>query len=218
MISIDHVLRTVRDLDRAGESLLRDHGLASVAGGRHPGWGTGNRIVPLGDQYLELVGVIDAREAESSWFGQWVNASAAMGDRWAAWAVRTDDLDIWARARGLEVSEGSREQSDGSVLRWRMAGVDEAVAQPPLPFFVEWATPEPDRPGRHIAPHHVRPNGIARLELSGDEARVRDLLGEEIASLPLTFVEGPPGIRKLAVGTTDDRELILGDETARESR
>ena len=36
--------------------------------------------------------------------------------------------------------------------------------------------------------------------------------------IPLTFVEGPPGIRKLAVGTTDDRELILGDETARESR
>jgi hypothetical protein len=213
MIRIDHVLRTVKDLDRAAEALLRDHGLASAPGGRHPGWGTGNRIVPLGDQYLELLGVVDASEAETSWFGQWVIGSAADGDRWAAWAVRTDDLDAWARASGLEVSEGSREQLDGSVLRWRMAGVDEALAEPPLPFLIQWVTPDFERPGRQPAPHRLRPNGIARLDLAGDEARFREWLGDESTSLPFAFVEGPPGVRNVAVGTPD-RELTLSDETA----
>ena len=74
-------------------------GLASSAGGRHPGWGTANRIVPLGETYLELVTVVDEAEAAQSAFGRWVAASrpgAPFG-----WAVRTDDLDAVAARLGL---------------------------------------------------------------------------------------------------------------------
>src|SRR6476469_4083347 len=49
----------VTDLDAAGREFEARHRLASVAGGRHPGWGTANRIVPLGDAYLELVAIVD---------------------------------------------------------------------------------------------------------------------------------------------------------------
>jgi hypothetical protein len=40
------------------------YGLASIEGGRHPGWGTANRIIPLGDAYIELVTVVDDEEAQ----------------------------------------------------------------------------------------------------------------------------------------------------------
>ncbi len=38
----------VADLAAAALELEAHCGLASVEGGRHPGWGTANRIVPLG--------------------------------------------------------------------------------------------------------------------------------------------------------------------------
>jgi hypothetical protein len=62
VIQIDHVVYAVRDLDAAAERFRRAYGLGSVAGGRHAGWGTGNRIVPLGDQYVELISVVDPEE------------------------------------------------------------------------------------------------------------------------------------------------------------
>ena len=58
--------------------LAADFDLPSVDGGRHPGWGTANRIVPLGDTYIELVTVVDEAEAAQSPFGRWV-ASAPDG-------------------------------------------------------------------------------------------------------------------------------------------
>src|SRR4051794_41286944 len=66
---IDHVIYAVDDLDTAGAALFDREGLASVPGGRHEGWGTANRIVPLGESYLELIAVVDVEEAEQSEFG-----------------------------------------------------------------------------------------------------------------------------------------------------
>ena len=60
------------DLAAAAEEIEARHGLASIEGGRHPGWGTANRIVPLGEAYLELVAVVDEAEAAQSPFGRWV--------------------------------------------------------------------------------------------------------------------------------------------------
>ncbi len=47
-LRIDHIVWGVDDLDRAAAEVQERYGLASVPGGRHPGWGTANRIVPLG--------------------------------------------------------------------------------------------------------------------------------------------------------------------------
>ena len=58
-VELDHVLIAVTELESAGEAFEERFGLASVEGGRHPAWGTANRIVPLGSSYLELVGVVD---------------------------------------------------------------------------------------------------------------------------------------------------------------
>lgn len=71
-LHLDHVLVAVPDLNAAGREIEVRHGLSSIEGGRHPAWGTANRIVPLGDSYLELVAVVDAAMAAESVFGRWV--------------------------------------------------------------------------------------------------------------------------------------------------
>ena len=91
-MELDHVLIAASDLAAAASAIEARHGLASVEGGRHPGWGTANMIVPLGETYLELVAVVDESEASRSAFGRWV----ARADPHATlaqplgWAVRTD--------------------------------------------------------------------------------------------------------------------------------
>lgn len=44
MLAIDHVLLPVRDLALAASEIESRYGLASIEGGRHPAWGTANRI------------------------------------------------------------------------------------------------------------------------------------------------------------------------------
>lgn len=76
-MELDHVLIPVADLCGAVTEFDRRCGVVSVEGGRHSGWGTASRIVPLGDSYLELVAVVDLAEALRSTFGRWVaNARA----------------------------------------------------------------------------------------------------------------------------------------------
>lgn len=72
MLAIDHVIVPVENLDAAARRYYDQWGLASVSGGRHPGHGTANRIVPLGSSYIELMAVVDRVEADSSPLGSWV--------------------------------------------------------------------------------------------------------------------------------------------------
>src|SRR5207247_9143223 len=78
-VELDHVVIAVRDLTGAARAMDATFGLASIEGGRHPGRGTANRIVPLGDAYLELVTVVDEAEAGQSPFGRWVARRAHEG-------------------------------------------------------------------------------------------------------------------------------------------
>ena len=55
----------VGDLDIARRR-MEALGFAVEEGGRHPGRGTANLIVPFGDEYLELLAVVDEPEARSS--------------------------------------------------------------------------------------------------------------------------------------------------------
>src|SRR3954465_5030494 len=63
---IDHVIYATADLDGAAARIETDLGLPAVGGGRHEGLGTHNRIVPLGEGYLELLAIADAEEAAAS--------------------------------------------------------------------------------------------------------------------------------------------------------
>ena len=115
-MQLDHVLVAVPDLAAGVRAIEARLGLTSVEGGRHPGWGTANRIVPLGPAYLELVAVVDAGEAAAHTFGRWLAAAQPRGGPFG-WAVRIEELDRVADRLGLPVRDGSRATPDGRLLR-----------------------------------------------------------------------------------------------------
>jgi Glyoxalase-like domain len=192
-LELDHVLIAVADLDAAAREMDARYGLASVEGGRHEGWGTANRIVPLGDVYLELVAVVDEAEAAGSEFGRWVGRMRPTGRpiRPFAWAVRTGELDAIAGRLALTTTPGSRAGRDGRLLSWRLAGMDEAVSNPSLPFFVEWDS-HAALPGRAPVSHREGRVEIAELHVTGNVNLLATWLGTD--ALPVTVRPGPPGV------------------------
>ncbi len=143
--------------------------------------------MPLGDAYLELVAVIDPAQAAASVFGRW--AAAAPPGRPMGWALRTDDLDAVATRLGLTVADGARAAPDGRVLRWRTAGLEQAAAEPCLPFFIEWAEGT-QPPGGAAVTHPAGRAAIAGLRLSGDPKRLAAWIG--VDTLPIEVSAGPP--------------------------
>ncbi|MGH2591434.1 MAG: VOC family protein [Actinomycetota bacterium] len=206
MLRIDHVVYAVRDLDEAAERFRRDLGLDSTPGGRHPGWGTANRIVPLGEDYLELISVVDDDRAAGTAFGRSLLERSGAGDGWFAVCVAADDLEAVARRLDLEVSEGSRERPDGGVVRWRSAGLEDQRREPWMPFFIAWDVPPELHPGRARAGHGVKARGIASVEVGGDAAALDAWLGGK--ELPIRVTGDPEGIHSVALATPEG-ELVI---------
>jgi hypothetical protein len=207
-VELDHVLLAVTDLAATARELQARCGLASVEGGRHPDWGTANRIVPLGTSYLELVAVVDQPAAANSSFGRWVATSASRPGRPLGWAVRTGQLDQLARRLGQTVHSGARVAPSGEVLRWRSAGIDQAAAEPSLPFFIEWAAGV-RLPGATAVAHPAAPAGISKLLLEGDPDRLGTWLGDH--ALPIVVRTGRPAVAAIVLATARG-EVVLGAE------
>jgi hypothetical protein len=206
VLRIDHVVYAVRDLDEAAERFRRDLGLDSAPGGRHPGWGTANRIVPLGEDYLELISVVDSDRAAGTTFGRSLLERSAAGDGWFAVCVAADDLEAVARRLDLEVSRGSRERPDGGAVRWRSAGLEDPRREPWMPFFIAWDVPPELHPGRARAGHGVKARGIASVEVGGDAAALDAWLGGQ--ELPIRLTGDPDGIHSVTLATPEG-ELVI---------
>jgi hypothetical protein len=206
VLRLDHVVCAVPDLDEAAVRFREEFGLDSTEGGRHERWGTANRIVPLGDQYLELVAALDEPVAAKIAFGRGVLERATGGGGWFTMAVVADDLDAVATRLGLEIGSGSRARPDGQTVRWRMAGLDDPRREPWMPFFLTWDVPDELHPGRARAGHGVRATGLAWVEVGGDAERLRTWLGGD--ELPIRVTDDEPGIHRVAI-TTPDGELVI---------
>jgi hypothetical protein len=202
----DHVIYAVEDLDAADKRFSERFGLASVRGGRHRGWGTANRIIPLGTTYLELVAVVDPEEADGSDFGRAVLEAVAQREQLVGWAVATDDIEPIARRLDLEVVAGSRTRPDGSTLSWRVAGLARAMEAGALPLFIQWDGPSELHPGAAAAQHRSKPLGIAWIELTANERLMRHWLGE--SDLPLRIVAGRPSLSAVGIGTADGEVVV----------
>ena len=198
-LDLDHLVLGVADLDDAAATLLDEHGLVALAGGRHPLWGTANRIVPLGSCYLELVAVVDPDVAADSAFGSWVAAMSARQSDWG-WAVRTSDIAATAERLDLDVVPGSRVTPAGLELRWQLAGVPAADTDRTLPFFIEWGDGTP-MPGSAHADHPAGEVRIGAIEVQTDAAELGRRLGH--ADLPVTVRPGRRGVTRveLTAGT-----------------
>ena len=205
-LRIDHVIFGTRDIEAAARALEERHGLGSVVGGRHQGRGTANRIVPIGDAYIELMGIVDTDEAAAHPFGRWFADQVAEGDRFLMWCIGTDDIDAVAARLTLEVEDWTRATPDGHTLSWRLTGLEIANEHPEIPFFIQWTVSPEMHPSRADVAHRSRVEGFAEVQLAGDEKRVREWLGG--AELPVRYGTGRPGISDVTIAT-DRGEVAL---------
>jgi hypothetical protein len=203
-LALDHLVLGVADLDDAASTLLDDHGLVALPGGRHPRWGTANRIVPLGPVYLELVAVVNPAVAATSTFGSWVADMASGRCAWG-WAVRTSDIAATAARLGLDVVPGSRVTPTGTELRWKLAGVPSAGADRTLPFFIEWADGTP-LPGTAYADHPAGDVRVSALAVETDAAVLGRWL--DCADLAVTVRPGHSGVVAVELAADTGRILL----------
>jgi hypothetical protein len=196
----------------AAASLQSELGLAATGGGRHDA-GTRNRLVFLGDAYLELIGVWDRALALAHPIGAAVaRALDAGAPGLVTYALATDGARrevLSLRAAGSPISDvvaGSRVRPDGAVVAWHCA-FPPALGTSAPPFLIEHELvgAEWDEDARRLRAAFVHPfGGTARLV--GLELAVPDpaaTAADYARTLGLAVPPGPgavPGEREGRVG------------------
>lgn len=143
-------------------------------GGVHPRFGTRNMILPLaGHVYVEIVEVLDHPASDKAPFGQAVRARSRAGGGWLGWVVAVDDLAPIEARLGREAVAGNRHRPDGTELTWRQIGVNGLIADPQLPFFVQWSC----SPDQHPSAGGRDDLRVVALEIAGDSETVDAWLG-----------------------------------------
>ncbi|WP_040809942.1 VOC family protein [Nocardia concava] len=145
MSELDHLVLATPDLAGTVAGVSRLVGVEPVPGGIHPGRGTRNYLLGLGDGgYLEIIGP-DPEQPEPEQprpFGIDTLTEA----RLAAWLVRVTDIDAAiaaARSAGYDpgdASDLSRSTPDGRILRWRLTFPDSSVPTQVVPALIDWGT------------------------------------------------------------------------------
>ncbi|HWK27840.1 MAG TPA: VOC family protein [Solirubrobacter sp.] len=190
---LDHAIYGTADLAVAAVRIEAELGLPVLPGGHHVGQGTHNRIVPLGDGYLELMAIDDPEEAAASPIGE-VLLDVLGVERLMAYAVAVDDVHAVAQRLGTPLLTVKRDTLEAYVT-----GIVEALREPFLPFFIG-ANRSGPRPGDAGAA-----GGLTWIEVAGDEARLRDWLGG--AELPVRVVAGAGAVRAIGVGEREFRTV-----------
>lgn len=166
--SLDHILLGCNDLDKGIAFVEERTGVRAAIGGVHPGRGTRNALLSLGEKhYLEIIAPDPAQP----------NATEALslalkkltGPRLVGWAAHPGDLDAFAkklRDAGLAFEgprRGSRKRPDGHTLNWKTLTLanDQSGL---LPFFIEWSADS-------VHPSADAPAGckIVHFEISGPD-------------------------------------------------
>jgi Glyoxalase-like domain len=138
---LDHILLGCNDLDLGIQLVEENIGVRPAIGGVHPGRGTRNALLSLGERrYLEIIAP-DPAQQKIAHFPQIRDMKVP---RLIGWAVHPPDIAATAKLlRDNQVAfkgpdDGSRKRPDGSVLNWKTINLaDERHGI--LPFFIEWS-------------------------------------------------------------------------------
>ena len=138
---LDHIILGCNDLDKGIEFVHDATGVRAAIGGVHPGRGTRNALLSLGERrYLEIIAP-DPAQTEIVHFPQ---IRSMTDPRLIGWAVHPPDIAALAtqlRENKVEFtgpSDGSRKRPDGHVLNWKTINLaDDRHGL--LPFFIQWS-------------------------------------------------------------------------------
>ncbi len=204
---VDHLIfATGPDGLKAEAARLADAlGTEYKDGGFHPRFGTRNHIIPLTDaRYIEVVEVLDHPAADKAAFGQAVRARSDMGGGWLGWAISVPTIAPFEIRLERSAVPGSRQFPDGRRLEWVQIGIRGLIADPQLPYFLEWKSDDSLRPG--ALPGDV---ALQSVQISGSGERLSEWLGTEVGDeldgvrLDLVAPRGTPGINSVTFRKAD---------------
>ena len=137
--AIDHLLLGVPVLEDGIAWVAEKTGVQAVPGGRHPGLGTHNALLSLGQQqYLEIIA---PDPTQISLAPQFAFLQFATTPRLLTWAARTNDivaLAARAHAANFELDgprDGARARPDGTRLKWKTLFIKSELSLL-MPFFI----------------------------------------------------------------------------------
>ena len=136
--AIDHIIIGVRDLEAAAAQFGQKLGLLASGGGIHPIGGTANRIIVIGDTYLELIAVRAPSEAQQSMVER-----LAKGEGYLNVALASDNIEAEGasmRERGISIigpKRGELRSADGRSRSWSRIDVEQAVLAQRYPFLIQ---------------------------------------------------------------------------------
>jgi len=138
---LDHIVLGCNDLNRGITFVEGYTGVRPAFGGVHPGGGTQNALLSLGERrYLEILAPDPTQpDANSPPFLKRLSQP-----RLVRWAVHPGDLAALAKKlREADIAFegptlGSRKRPDGLVLQWQALRLKDTASEM-LPFFIEWS-------------------------------------------------------------------------------
>lgn len=138
---LDHIILGCNDLDLGIQLVEENTGVRPAIGGVHPGRGTRNALLSLGERrYLEIIAP-DPAQQKIVHFPQ---IREMKDPRLIGWAVHPPDIASTAKLlRHNQIAfqgpdGGSRKCPDGRVLNWKTINLADD-RHGILPFFIEWS-------------------------------------------------------------------------------
>jgi glyoxalase-like protein len=138
LTSLDHIIIGAHNLAEAAQTFQDKLGLVPSGGGIHPLGGTANRIVVIGDTYLELITIDRPAEAHAS-----IRQRLAKGEGYLNFVLSSDDLVADSQAikqRGMALlgpTPGELRSGDGRARGWMSAHVEQAILAQHYPFIIQ---------------------------------------------------------------------------------
>jgi hypothetical protein len=142
---LDHILLGCNDLDHGITSVEANTGVRATFGGVHPGRGTRNALLSLGERrYLEIIAPDPKQDSVQPFAAPQLTVLRGLTTpRLIGWAVHPGEIEAMAkRLRGSGIATegprpGSRARPDGRILNWTSLNLaDDRHGL--LPFFIEW--------------------------------------------------------------------------------
>ena len=166
LTALDHIIIGVRDLEAAARIFGRDLGLLPSGGGIHPIGGTANRIIVIGDTYLELIALYKPEEARES-----IRSRLEKGEGYLNFVLSSNDIvaDSQAlRERGITFigpTPGSLRSADGRERAWQSIHIERPDLAQHYPFIIQHDSAGEERrrrlAGWSTPPEH--PLGVSKV-------------------------------------------------------
>lgn len=138
LTGLDHIIIGVSNLDEAASTFSERLGLRVSGGGIHPTGGTANRIIVIGDTYLELIAVRTPAEAQQSMLNRLAKGEGYLNVVLASNALREDSEAIAARSvRIIGPNAGSLKMADGHSRSWLRTDIERPDLTQHYPFLIQ---------------------------------------------------------------------------------